>query len=683
MMSGINNPSLVAITVVIAILASYTTLDLAMSLTVAGRRGRIPWLAGGALAMGSGIWSMHLVGMLAMTVPGMVIAYDAGLLLASVVIAVIPSAYALAVVSRKQVKTRSVAIASLALGAAIATMHYVMVGAMRMTGEIVWNTSLVVLSVVIALGAAYAALFLALRYRKDVSVRGRWNRVGAATALGLALAAMHFTAMAAARFDPGAASASLSQSHLLATRGLALAVTVTTIVILAIAIAGSLVQRALARRSALAEENARLFREAEAANRAKSQFLATMSHEIRTPINAIIGYADLLEAGLGGPLTPDQATYLQRIQTSSKHLLSLVSDILDLSKVESGQMSLEQERTLAITVIAQALEIAAPVAHERGLAIEQACAEDTGTFYLGDEDRVRQILVNLLSNAIKFTAPGGKVSVVCGSSTRPVGSAVIPSGRAWTFIRVGDSGIGITKEKLEEIFQPFVQAEQGLTRSHGGTGLGLTISRRLARLMGGDLTVESRPGEGAEFTLWLPADRAALGLSAHEALQVGQNDGRPPAGMAEIGRKLAHEVGAVLERWADAMRGDQKIPMAAGVDDVDLENHISAIVADFAHSLIGLEHTHDDITALLREGTEIQRVISDMHGAQRYRLGWTETALEQEFKLLSSEVHSTVKTLATRDVDLAGTLRVLDRMIDYAHQNSLAGLRRSVLAHTP
>ena len=246
-------------------------------------------------------------------------------------------------------------------------------------------------------------------------------------------------------------------------------------------------------------------REAESANRAKSEFLANMSHEFRTPINAIVGYADLLTMGISGPLTDTQTDQLKRIRASSEHLLGLVEDVLDLAKIEAGRISVEEERTPAGGPAAAALELIAPQAAERGLEIENHCRRHADRSFLGDPDRVRQILANLLSNAVKFTDPGGRITVSCDVVAEAGAGVRLKGGGPWVCIAVEDTGIGMAPEQLEAVFGAFVQADSGPTRTRGGTGLGLTISRRLAKLMGGDLTVTSTPGEGSRFVLWLPA----------------------------------------------------------------------------------------------------------------------------------------------------------------------------------
>jgi signal transduction histidine kinase len=243
------------------------------------------------------------------------------------------------------------------------------------------------------------------------------------------------------------------------------------------------------------------------ASKAKSHFLATMSHEIRTPINAIMGYADILDLGISGPLTAEQHENLRRIRTSSSHLLALVNDVLDLSKIESGTM---QVRTVAVQTrpcIDAAVALVEPMATAKRIRIALSLDDPRANTYVGDERGVQQALANLLSNAVKFTNPGGEISVACSLSAPPEDSR-LDSSTSYVAIRVSDTGIGIDNEKIPQLFQPFTQLEADndnpYTRQRSGAGLGLSISRRLARMMGGDITVESLVGDGSVFTLWLP-----------------------------------------------------------------------------------------------------------------------------------------------------------------------------------
>lgn len=263
--------------------------------------------------------------------------------------------------------------------------------------------------------------------------------------------------------------------------------------------------------------------EARAANTAKSQFISSVTHEVRTPINAIIGYANLLELEVAGPLTDEQHHYLNRIRASSEHLLKLIEDVLDLGKVEAGRMTVREGTANARAVLSAAVGLIEPQAGEAGVILDYQ--EREGAHYRGDEDRVRQILVNLLANAVKFTPRGGRVTATYTSSTDRDAEAQLAGDGPWICFRITDTGIGIADEVAAAVFQPFVQADSTITRSYGGTGLGLSIARELARLMGGDLTLRSVLREGSTFSLWLPA---ASGAAASNGMA-------PTSGVATTG----------------------------------------------------------------------------------------------------------------------------------------------------
>ncbi|MGI8497451.1 MAG: GAF domain-containing sensor histidine kinase [Gemmatimonadaceae bacterium] len=243
--------------------------------------------------------------------------------------------------------------------------------------------------------------------------------------------------------------------------------------------------------------------EAETANATKADFLRTMSHELRTPLNAIGGYAQLLMMGVRGPVTPEQQTDLASIQRSQLHLLGLVDAVLDYARLEAGHMTYATADISLVAVVAGAQSLVAPQmrAKEVDYAFE---AVDLPLTVRADAEKVRQIVVNLLGNATKFTPPGGRITVSCEEFARAAGAATA-EGPLMFAVRVTDTGRGIPADLLESVFEPFVQVDRRLTSSDVGIGLGLAISRNLARAMRGDLTMDSTPGVGTTFTLTLPA----------------------------------------------------------------------------------------------------------------------------------------------------------------------------------
>ena len=251
----------------------------------------------------------------------------------------------------------------------------------------------------------------------------------------------------------------------------------------------------LVRRAEVERELQKALEQVGQASKAKSQFLANMSHELRTPLNAILGYAEMLQEEADDP---DTQTDLGRIRSSGSHLLTLINDVLDLSKIEAGRMQLRVEEVDLAQVVQEVTKVVEPavLAHGNRLVVE---AEGIGVAW-GDSTRVRQVLLNLLSNAAKFTE-GGEV--------RLTATAAHHDGRDVVEFSVSDTGVGISDEQLSRLFRAFVQADGSTSRKHGGTGLGLVLSRRFARMMGGEVTAQSVPGEGSTFRFVLPRESAA------------------------------------------------------------------------------------------------------------------------------------------------------------------------------
>jgi signal transduction histidine kinase len=270
--------------------------------------------------------------------------------------------------------------------------------------------------------------------------------------------------------------------------------------------------RSLTDRSAELEQlSAELYR----ANRAKSEFLANVSHELRTPLAAIVGFVDLLRDGTYGELTPRQGAPMDRIASSANHLRDLVEQVLDLAKMAAGRLEVQTEVVKLRPFIIEIAAEVEPLISEKGIAFSIAVPA-TFPRFATDPTHLRQIIVNLLGNAIKFTSQGGILirailvsdGDVATLSARANRRPLLAAAGSWVALQVTDTGIGVEEKNLDRIFEEFEQVNAGPRGDsiRRGTGLGLAISRRLARLLNGDITVESVPGKGSTFTLWLPAD---------------------------------------------------------------------------------------------------------------------------------------------------------------------------------
>jgi PAS domain S-box-containing protein len=627
-MHGTHEAPLVALSILIAICASYTALTLAGRVAVARGRARVAWLLGGCIAMGSGIWSMHFVAMLAFHLP-VPISYDVPPVALSHFAAVAASAFALWVASRSNVGTVRLCAAGLCLGLAIVAMHYTGMAAVRVQARLTYDPVLVAASVAIAVGASTVALWLFLWLRNDNSRRGRSFRAGAAVVMGLAIAGMHYTAMAAARFTEIGTYVPVESRYLLGSAGLAVPVVLGAFVILALTLLGSItdhwVRAKLAAAEALreseeryrsvlgeidevifrtdaagrltflnpawaqitgyspeeslgaqlldfvhsddreltltqaqllasgavefcrdevrylsadggwrwvevharaardagggpagtagvirdvterrrAEEALRTAREAaEAASRAKSEFLSRMSHELRTPLNAILGFGQLMELDA---TTDPQRENADHIMKAGRHLLHLINEVLDITGIESGRLQLSAEPVSVSEAVHEVFDLVGPLSAVGALTMTLDGSAD-GRFVHADWQRLKQVLLNVVANAVKYNRPGGRVVVSCENSTADRLRIVI-----------SDTGCGIASEKVSRLFTPFdrLGAEQtGIE----GTGLGLALSKRLVEAMDGEIGIRSQPGAGSTF--WVDLPRASSPLSRLDPLDL-------------------------------------------------------------------------------------------------------------------------------------------------------------------
>jgi PAS domain S-box-containing protein len=634
-MHSSHDTPLVLLSILIAICASYTALSLAGRVTVAQGRARAAWLLGGCIAMGSGIWSMHFVAMLAFHLP-VPIRYDIPMVALSHLAGVGASAFALFVASRPTVSNLQMIVAGQGLGLAIVTMHYTGMAAVRVPADLGYDPVLVTASVLIACGAATVALWLFLRLRNDNTRRGQILRGCAAVVMGLAIAGMHYTAMAAARFSEMPHVMPASGGFELGTSGLAWPVAVGAFVILTLTMLGSItdhwVRVKLAGAEALRESEERyrsvvsdidevIFRTdavgrwtflnpawtkitgyavdaslsvpkiefvhpedraasnaqckamvdgtldyyrhevrylrqdggfrwvevharvtrgpegkllgttgvirditerrqvedalrtareaAEAASRAKSEFLSRMSHELRTPLNAILGFGQLMDLDAS---TPDQRESTSQILRAGRHLLSLINEVLDITGIEAGQLHLSTEPVRVSEVVEEVIDLMQPLAAARSVRVIPESAGLAGRFAHADRQRLKQVLLNLVANAVKYNNEGGRVHITCEEGD---------NGRIR--IVVTDNGPGIPAAKMSRLFTPFDRL--GTDANVEGTGLGLALSKRLVEAMKGTIGVRSAAGAGCTFWIELPlvdspATRLEM-LTAHPSVVPG------------------------------------------------------------------------------------------------------------------------------------------------------------------
>lgn len=485
---------LVVLSFAIAALASFCSLDMAERMRAAEGRTRTFWLIMAGITLGGGIWSMHFIAMTAFYVP-IERGYDPKLTLLSGLVAVAAVTAGLAALGRKPGLVRLLG-AGAFVGTGVVVMHYMGMSALRIAGEIAYRPELFTASIVIALTAATVALWLA------ANLTLLWQRAAAAIVMAIAICGMHYTGMTGVVLT---AAPVVTPHETLVSKGvLAACVTIATSAFVCLALVLAFIDRRLEARSRESQrlreinndlEEAR--REAEAANRAKSAFLATMSHEIRTPMNGVLG---MLDATLRNHIDETARDNLTLVRDSAVNLLTILNDILDYSKLEAGQFQLERLSFSVRQIADEVASMLTPGATEKRVRFDVAIDTATPAWVIGDPTRFRQILLNLASNAVKFTGNGSvtlHISYLAGEAPHILR------------VEVRDTGIGIPEDVRAKLFNRFSQADASTTRRFGGTGLGLAISRELVACMGGEIGVTSEVGKGSCFWFEIPTEAGA------------------------------------------------------------------------------------------------------------------------------------------------------------------------------
>jgi signal transduction histidine kinase/CheY-like chemotaxis protein/HPt (histidine-containing phosphotransfer) domain-containing protein len=511
---GVYEPALVATSVVIAILAAFVALSISGRIAAAHTGlSRWAWTSAGAVVMGGGIWAMHFVGMLAFSLPCGV-GYDPVGTVLSMIPGAAASGVALSVIGRRELPgLLRLTVGAVLMGAGIGMMHYSGMAAMRPEALLRYDPAWAGVSVVVAVALAFISLSIRFRFH-GANASSTATTLIAAAVMGCAVAGMHYTAMRAALFYP--LPSILKMSMALAPMTLAVLITIITVLVASVTLVASFAGRqaelALTLRAEIAErersevELIKARREAEEGNRAKSVFLATMSHEIRTPLNGVIGMANLLAST---PLNARQVQLVENLAKSGRSLLVLINDILDFSRVEAHELELFEAPFAPREVVAEIIDMFTEQCHSKGLDIVYSVADEVPAQLLGDAVRLRQILINLVGNATKFTERG-EIVIELSQAGETEDSLTLA-------VSVRDTGIGIPAEKLDGIFEPFRQADASMTRSYGGSGLGLSITKHLVGLMAGEIGVESTPGRGSHFHFTARLRRTADAIAAPAA----------------------------------------------------------------------------------------------------------------------------------------------------------------------
>lgn len=495
---------LIILSIAIAIVGSCIALDIAEQISIASGRARVWWLLGSAMTLGISIWVMHFTAILSYKLP-IRVDYDYTIVMISMVVAIVSSGIGFFLITCQQIIDWLMVFAgSIFIGAAVIVMHFTAMSSLLVSAKQLHNLNLFFLSGLVSIVASFLGLWLT--FEQQISISTQVRKIGSSLSMGIAICGMHYIAIAGVSF---LRINSLGETTVAPTdnTSLVIAISIASLIILILAQLSAFFGRRLSvevvKTEVLRQSEEKLeklvqqrtteleaaLKSAEAANAAKTQFLANINHELRTPLNGIIGLSDILLEPRFGLLNERQRQYINVINECGHQQLNLVNNLLDIAKIEAGREDLEIT-TLAVEEVCNAcIAIVREEGNKRGLQLLLEISPEITTCK-ADEGRLKQILLNLLTNAIKFTE-SGSVTLKVESESKFIKFAVI------------DTGIGISPEEREKLFELFQQVGSNFSKRQG-TGLGLVVSRNLARLHGGDIILTSEVGRGSCFTLLLP-----------------------------------------------------------------------------------------------------------------------------------------------------------------------------------
>jgi NO-binding membrane sensor protein with MHYT domain/nitrogen-specific signal transduction histidine kinase len=481
------NPWLLALSISIAVLASYTALDISGRIRAAIGKTRLYWLAGGGIAMGLGIWTMHFIGMIAMHTSQPVV-FDTQITILSVLPALAASTFALYIIARGEMTPRILGLSGLLIAVGIGSMHYIGMAAVQINPPLRYDATFFMLSILVAIAASISALWIGFQqYGEDTLGKSAARKISSAVLMGLAISGMHYTGMTATHISP----IEMTRGSGLDPELIAVIAGFATFMVLLLAYVVAFYDARLAEVRAdiakrLKETNEKLTE----VDQLKSEFLASMSHELRTPLNSILGFTGIVHQGITGPLNKEQKRQLGMAYDSAKHLLSLINDLLDVSRIEAGRMDLLIELIDIKQLVAEATQSMEQMIAQKKLSLSIHIADSVQLFNC-DRKRVLQVLINLLGNAVKFTSQG-EITLRCELDAKGLKFSV------------ADTGQGIHHELIPTLFSAFRQIHSPQNRDHNGTGLGLYLCQKLLALMDGKIWVESELGAGSIFSFYLP-----------------------------------------------------------------------------------------------------------------------------------------------------------------------------------